>query len=75
MQLTNDCKLRSFFCLQNKNNFVFLQRKIIWKKMNIKGKITGIKYKIFLAEDLKTVDIDNFNINESMRIGKIKKKV
>ena len=33
--------------------------------MDITGKITGIKYKIFLAEDLKTVDIEKFNINES----------
>jgi hypothetical protein len=33
--------------------------------MNITGKITGIKYKISLTENLKTVDIQNFNINES----------
>ena len=33
--------------------------------MDIKGKITGIKYKVSLAETLKTVDIRNFNINES----------
>ena len=31
--------------------------------MNITGKITGIKYKIFLAEDLKIIDIKDFNIN------------
>lgn len=31
--------------------------------MNITGKITGIKYKIFLAEDLETIDINKFNIN------------
>jgi len=33
--------------------------------MDIKGKITGIKYKVSLAETLKIVDIKNFNINES----------
>ena len=33
--------------------------------MEIKGKITGIKYKILLAETLKIVDIKDFNINES----------
>ena len=33
--------------------------------MNIKGKITGIKYKISLAETLKIVDIKDFNFNES----------
>ena len=32
--------------------------------MDIKGKITGIKYKIFLSEDLQTVEIGNFNINQ-----------
>jgi hypothetical protein len=31
--------------------------------MNVKGKITGIKYKIFLAEDLSIIDVNNFNIN------------
>ncbi len=33
--------------------------------MNIKGKITGIKYKTFLAEDLQIVNIENFNINKA----------
>jgi len=33
--------------------------------MDIKGKITGIKYKILLVENLKTIDFENFNINES----------
>jgi hypothetical protein len=33
--------------------------------MDIKGKITGIKYKISLSEKLKTIEIENFNINES----------
>ena len=32
--------------------------------MDITEKITGIKYKILLYEDLKSVDIENFNINE-----------
>ena len=32
--------------------------------MDIKGQITGIKYKVSLAETLKTVDIKGFNINE-----------
>ncbi|MDR1216453.1 MAG: hypothetical protein LBK25_07215 [Treponema sp.] len=31
----------------------------------ITGKITGIKYKVLLSEDLQTVDIDRFNINET----------
>ena len=33
--------------------------------MDIKGKITGIKYKVSLAETLKVIDIKDFNINES----------
>ncbi|MDR1680143.1 MAG: hypothetical protein LBR81_10290 [Prevotellaceae bacterium] len=33
--------------------------------MNITGKITGITYKVSLAETLKTIDIKDFNINES----------
>jgi len=33
--------------------------------MDINGKITGIKYKVSLAENLKNIDIVNFNINES----------
>jgi hypothetical protein len=33
--------------------------------MNITGKITGIKYKVSLAETLKVVDIRDFNVNES----------
>ena len=32
--------------------------------MDIKGNITGIKYKVSLAEMLKIVDISGFNINE-----------
>jgi len=32
--------------------------------MDIKGKITGIKYKVLLTEELQTVDIDKFNIND-----------
>jgi len=32
--------------------------------MNIKGKITGIKYKALLTEDLQVIDIENFNINK-----------
>jgi hypothetical protein len=31
--------------------------------MNITGKITGIKYKILLAEELKEVGIKDFDIN------------
>ena len=31
--------------------------------MNIVGKITGIKYKVLLADDLKEIDIENFDIN------------
>jgi len=33
--------------------------------MDIKGKITGIKYKISTNETLKMIDIKDFNINES----------
>jgi len=33
--------------------------------MNIIGKITGIKYKVVLSENLKTVDIKSFDINEA----------
>ena len=32
--------------------------------MDIKGQITGIRYKVFLSEDLQAVEIDKFNINE-----------
>lgn len=32
--------------------------------MNIAGKITGLKYKILLSEELKEVDIKDFDINE-----------
>ena len=32
--------------------------------MDITGKITGIKYNIFLKENLRNIDIKNFNINE-----------
>ena len=32
--------------------------------MNILGKITGIKYKVLLSENLKEVDLVNFDINE-----------
>ena len=33
--------------------------------MNIFGKITGIRYKIFFDENLKEVDINNFDINSA----------
>ena len=33
--------------------------------MNIKGKITGIKYKVILSDDLKNVDIKKFDINDA----------
>ncbi len=33
--------------------------------MNIKGKITGIKYKVVLSDDLKEVDIKKFNVNDA----------
>ncbi len=32
--------------------------------MNIKGKITGIKYKLFLSEDLQNININDFDINK-----------
>ncbi|MDR1698640.1 MAG: hypothetical protein LBR75_02290, partial [Prevotellaceae bacterium] len=42
--------------------------------MDIKGKITGIKYKVSLAETLKTIDIKDFNINESPAFCLVKDK-
>src|ERR1017187_7887600 len=33
--------------------------------MNIVGKITGIKYKVILSENLKTIDFNSFDINEA----------
>ena len=33
--------------------------------MNIVGKITGIKYKVLLADDLKEIDIESFDINDA----------
>ena len=32
--------------------------------MDIQGKITGIKYKVFLSGDLPTIEMDKFNINK-----------
>ncbi len=32
--------------------------------MDIVGKITGIKYSVFLNNDLKQIDLENFNINK-----------
>ncbi|MDR1198079.1 MAG: hypothetical protein LBK94_03570 [Prevotellaceae bacterium] len=34
--------------------------------MDIKGKITGIKYTVFLYEELQIVDISKFNINNAI---------
>ena len=33
-------------------------------KMDIQGQITGIKYKVFLSEELQAVEIDKFDINK-----------
>ncbi|MDR1182646.1 MAG: hypothetical protein LBL13_11770 [Bacteroidales bacterium] len=33
--------------------------------MDITGKITGIKYKVFLSEELQIIGIDKFNINKA----------
>ncbi|NMD00524.1 MAG: hypothetical protein GYA62_12510 [Bacteroidales bacterium] len=33
--------------------------------MNIKGKITGIKYKVILSDDLKDIDFKKFDINDA----------
>jgi len=43
-------------------------------KMDIKGKITGIKYKVSTSETLKVVDIQDFNINESPAYCLVKDK-
>lgn len=32
--------------------------------MNILGKITGLKYKILLSDELKQIDVKDFDINE-----------
>ncbi|GBU23980.1 hypothetical protein R83H12_00600 [Fibrobacteria bacterium R8-3-H12] len=40
--------------------------------MDIKGEITGIKYKSLLAEDLKVMDIEKFNINKAFSFFIIK---
>jgi hypothetical protein len=42
--------------------------------MDVTGKITGIKYKISLAETLRIVDISDFNINESPSFCLVKDK-
>jgi hypothetical protein len=42
--------------------------------MNITGKITGIKYKILLSEDLPTVAIEKFNINRMPSFCLLKNK-
>lgn len=42
--------------------------------MEITGKITGIKYKVSLAETLQTIDIEDFNINEIPAFCLIKNK-
>src|SRR5215510_7533786 len=33
--------------------------------MNINGQITGIKYKILLSEELQTIEMDIFDINDA----------
>jgi len=38
--------------------------------MNIVGKITGIKYKVLLADDLKEIDIEDFDINDAPSAGR-----
>ncbi|MCL1969754.1 MAG: hypothetical protein FWF65_09470, partial [Bacteroidetes bacterium] len=40
--------------------------------MDIKGRITGIKYKVSLAETLRIIDIRDFNINESTAFAIVK---
>ena len=42
--------------------------------MDIKGKITGIKYKVSTSETLKIIDIQDFNINESPAFCLVKNK-
>jgi len=42
--------------------------------MDIKGKITGVKYKVLTSETLKVVDIQGFNINESPAFCLVKDK-
>ena len=54
------------FCPQDVETVVGFMgefKKITGAAMDIKGKITGIKYKAFLAEGLQLIDIGNFNIN------------
>jgi hypothetical protein len=40
--------------------------------MDITGKITGIKYKVFLSEDLQIVEINKFNINKASSVCLLK---
>jgi hypothetical protein len=47
-----------------KSNYCYLNIKNN-PKMNIVGKITGIKYKLLLKDDLKKINIESFNINEA----------
>ena len=54
-----------FFKFKHKKIFFLrLLKKYYLCGMNILGKITGIKYKVLLSEDLQTVEIDKFNINK-----------
>ena len=46
---------------KHENRFGQITSKI---RMNITGKITGLKYKVLLTEDLRVIEIKNFNINE-----------
>lgn len=52
-------RLRHFFVYSTQAPYVFVKH-----KMNIAGKITGLKYKILLSDDLKEIDVANFDINE-----------
>lgn len=42
--------------------------------MDIKGKITGIKYKVLLSDEIQSVDIDKFNINKNSSFCLLKDK-
>ena len=50
--------------MKKNKKIVGMKKKYYFCGMEILGKITGIKYKVLLSEDMQTVEIDKFNINK-----------
>ena len=66
----NACATETFAICRRKTKFLkeiayLCVLQIDKTKMDIKGKITGIKYKVSTSEPLKVVDIQDFNINDA----------